>query len=54
MHIYKCFDLPDEGVDDAICDNRAIVGFVRFGLNRETPLDRTTFLEVPLLLKKTI
>ena len=47
----QCFGLSDEGVEDAIYDSQAILGFVGIDLNRESAPDATTLLKFRHLLE---
>jgi transposase, IS5 family len=47
----QCFDLSDEGIEDAIYDSQAIRGFVGIDLTRESAPDATTLLKFRRLLE---
>jgi IS5 family transposase len=47
----QCLGLSDEGVEDAICDNQAVRGFVGIDLTHESAPDATTLLTFRRLLE---
>jgi IS5 family transposase len=48
----QCFDLSDEGIEDAIYDSQSIRGFVGINLTHESAPDATTLLKLRRLLEK--
>ena len=47
LRIYVAHGLPDEGIEDALCDSRAIRGFVGADLSREAAPDATRIAAPP-------
>ncbi len=47
----QCFELSDEGIEDAIYDSQAIRAFFGIDLNRESAPDATTLLKFRHLLE---
>jgi len=47
----QCFDMSDEGIEDAICNSQAIRRFIGIDLNREAAPDATTLLRHRRLLE---
>lgn len=48
----QCFNLPHEGMEDALYDSQAIRRFVGIGLARDTAPDATTLLKFRHLLER--
>ena len=48
----RCFDLSDEGIEDAIYDSQAIRAFVGIDLSRDSAPDATTLLKFRRLLEE--
>jgi IS5 family transposase len=57
LYIYtaqQCFDLSDEGLEDASQDNRAIQGIFCIDLTPKSAPDTTTILRFRRLIEKPI